>query len=86
MPLTANSMIYYSSLLQGISDVAKLPSPLDHVQFARRLADSTQTQSAIDLYRITCPIGVLLCIFEARPEVVVNIACLAIKSCNVVLV
>lgn len=29
---------------------------------------------------MTCPIGVLLVIFEARPEVVVNIASLAIKS------
>lgn len=72
----------WQSLLDGVSDVAALPSPLDHVQWARRLAEPTETQSAIDLYRITCPIGVLLCIFEARPEVVVNIASLAIKSGN----
>lgn len=72
----------WQSLLDGVSDVAALPSPLDHVQWARRLAEPTATQSAIDLYRITCPIGVLLCIFEARPEVVVNIASLAIKSGN----
>jgi glutamate-5-semialdehyde dehydrogenase len=30
----------------------------------------------------TCPIGVLLIIFEARPEVIANIASLAIKSGN----
>lgn len=72
----------WESLLAGVSDVAALPSPLDHVQWAKRLADETETQAAIDLYRITCPIGVLLCIFEARPEVVVNIASLAIKSGN----
>ena len=72
----------WQSLLDGVSDVAGLPSPLDHVQWAKRLADETETQAAIDLYRITCPIGVLLCIFEARPEVVVNIASLAIKSGN----
>ncbi|KAL9596923.1 MAG: hypothetical protein Q9219_005486 [cf. Caloplaca sp. 3 TL-2023] len=34
------------------------------------------------LERITCPIGVLLIIFEARPEVIANIAALAIKSGN----
>lgn len=34
------------------------------------------------LERKTCPIGVLLIIFEARPEVIANIASLAIKSGN----
>ena len=34
------------------------------------------------LQRQTCPIGVLLIIFEARPEVIANIASLAIKSAN----
>ncbi len=31
---------------------------------------------------MTCPIGVLLIIFEARPEVIANIASLAVKSGN----
>ena len=34
------------------------------------------------LERISCPIGVLLIIFEARPEVIANIAALSIKSGN----
>lgn len=34
------------------------------------------------LERISCPIGVLLIIFEARPEVIANITALAIKSGN----
>ena len=34
------------------------------------------------LERVSCPIGVLLVIFEARPEVIANIASLAIKSGN----
>lgn len=34
------------------------------------------------LERVTCPLGVLLIIFEARPEVIANIAALAIKSGN----
>lgn len=32
--------------------------------------------------RVSCPIGVLLIIFEARPEVIANIAALSIKSGN----
>lgn len=37
------------------------------------------------LERVSCPIGVLLVIFEARPEVIANIASLAIKSGNAVI-
>ena len=37
------------------------------------------------LRRITCPIGVLCIIFEARPEAVVQIASLALKSGNAVI-
>jgi gamma-glutamyl phosphate reductase len=36
----------------------------------------------LNLERVSCPIGVLLIIFEARPEVIANIASLAIKSGN----
>ncbi|OCF37467.1 glutamate-5-semialdehyde dehydrogenase [Kwoniella heveanensis CBS 569] len=66
----------YDSMLQGITDVAALPAPTGLVTFAKELGPG------LDLYRVTCPVGVLLVIFEARPEVVVNIAALAIKSGN----
>jgi glutamate-5-semialdehyde dehydrogenase len=42
----------------------------------------TQLDDDLELTRVTCPIGVLLIIFEARPEVIANIASLAIKSGN----
>lgn len=64
----------FETILSGLSTVASLPSPTDIVTYAKELAPG------LDLYRVTCPIGVLLVIFEARPEVVVNIAGLAIKS------
>ncbi|TFK51897.1 gamma-glutamyl phosphate reductase [Heliocybe sulcata] len=66
----------WDSMLQGVTDVASLPDPTGRVTYASELDDD------LELYRITCPIGVLLVIFEARPEVVVNIAALAIKSGN----
>ncbi|TRM60764.1 Aldehyde/histidinol dehydrogenase [Schizophyllum amplum] len=66
----------WDSMLQGVSDVAALSDPTGNVSYARELDDG------LKLYRISCPIGVLLVIFEARPEVVVNIAALAIKSGN----
>lgn len=42
----------------------------------------TELDEGLVLQRQTCPIGVLLIIFEARPEVIANIASLAIKSAN----
>jgi len=69
----------YQSLLEGVSDVDKLPDPTGKITLATHLDDG------LDLYRVTCPVGVLLIIFEARPEVVVQISCLAIKSGNAVI-
>ncbi|KAJ3762094.1 gamma-glutamyl phosphate reductase [Lentinula raphanica] len=66
----------WDSMLQGILDVAALPDPTGNVSYASELDED------LELYRVACPIGVLLVIFEARPEVVVNIASLAIKSGN----
>ncbi|KAF8074915.1 gamma-glutamyl phosphate reductase [Lyophyllum atratum] len=66
----------WDSMLQGVLDVAALPDPTDIVSYA------TEIDDGLELYRVSCPIGVLLVIFEARPEVVVNIASLAIKSGN----
>ncbi|KAJ2039912.1 glutamate-5-semialdehyde dehydrogenase [Coemansia sp. S16] len=66
----------YATLLQGIDDVDRISDPIGQVTLARKLDND------LDLYRVVCPVGVCLVIFEARPEVVVNIACLAIKSGN----
>ncbi|KAG8801809.1 hypothetical protein FRC17_006545, partial [Serendipita sp. 399] len=72
--LDLSSSEKWASMLQGVTDVANLPDPTNKVTYATKLDDD------LELYRVTCPIGVLLVIFEARPEVVVNIASLAIKS------
>src|SRR4051812_21892132 len=66
----------WESMLQGIDNVASLPDPTGVVTYA------TEMDDGLELYRVSCPIGVLLVIFEARPEVVVNIAALAVKSGN----
>lgn len=46
---------------------------------------ATKLDEGLELYRLTVPVGVLLTIFEARPEVVVNISSLALKSGNAVI-
>ncbi|ETI25121.1 glutamate-5-semialdehyde dehydrogenase [Cladophialophora carrionii CBS 160.54] len=66
----------YEDMLKGILDVRDLPDPIGRVDLRTRLDDG------LELERVSCPIGVLLIIFEARPEVIANISALAIKSGN----
>lgn len=66
----------FDAMLQGVLDVADLADPVGQCTLARELDEG------LKLYRITSPIGVLLIIFESRPEVIANITALAIKSGN----
>lgn len=66
----------WEDMLKGILDVRELEDPVGRVTLRTKL------DQGLDLERVTCPIGVLLIIFEARPEVIANIAALAIKSGN----
>jgi glutamate-5-semialdehyde dehydrogenase len=62
--------------IAGVRDVGKLDDPIGQVQINREL------DSGLILKRITCPLGVLGIIFEARPEAAIQIVSLAIKSGN----
>ncbi len=62
-----------------VRSVAKLEDPV-----GRTLA-KTILDKGLTLEKISVPIGVIACIFESRPEVVVQISALAIKSGNAVL-
>jgi glutamate-5-semialdehyde dehydrogenase len=62
-----------------VRDVAALPDPL-----GRWLA-VTELDDRLTLYKVTCPLGVVGVIFEARPEVVPQVASLALKSGNAVI-
>ena len=69
----------FDTILSGVSDIVNLPDPTKKVTYATKL------DQGLELYRLTVPVGVLLTIFEARPEVVVNISSLALKSGNAVI-
>ncbi|MEM8722433.1 MAG: glutamate-5-semialdehyde dehydrogenase [Cyanobacteria bacterium P01_G01_bin.39] len=62
--------------IAGVRDVAKLTDPLGVNQIHREL------DQGLILKRVTCPLGVLGIIFEARPEALIQITSLAIKSGN----
>jgi glutamate-5-semialdehyde dehydrogenase len=59
-----------------VKEIIKLPDPVGKILY------DTKRESGIRVRRITTPIGVLFAIFESRPNVVSDIAALAIKSGN----
>ncbi len=63
-------------MIKGLQDLAKLPDPLNQRQIHREL------DHGLILQRLTCPIGVIGVIFESRPDALVQIAGLAVKSGN----
>lgn len=67
------------SAIAGVKDVAKLSDPLGNISLKRELDQN------LILERVSCPLGVLGVIFEARPEALIQIASLAIKSGNSVI-
>lgn len=68
-----------NAMISGVKDLIKLEDPINKCLMAREL------DSDLNLYKISCPIGVLGIIFEARPDVITQISALAIKSSNAVI-
>lgn len=64
------------SVVEGINALIALPDPLNEVQVNRELSPG------LDLTRVSCPIGVLGIIFESRPDALVQISSLCLKSGN----
>lgn len=62
--------------IAGVRDVNKLLDPIGEIEIQRELDEG------LILKRITCPLGVLGIIFEARPEALIQITSLALKSGN----
>lgn len=65
--------------VDGVRSLMKLEEPVG------RTLLSTQLDEGLELYRVTCPIGVIGVIFESRPDALVQISALCLKSGNGVL-
>ena len=68
-----------TQMATGVREVAALDDPLG------RLLAATELDDDLTLYKVTCPLGVVGVVFESRPDVVPQVAALAIKSGNAVL-
>jgi|GEM_PF-3967 len=64
------------TLATGIRDIASMPEPIG------RVVHQLEVSPALDLERVTTPIGTLLVIFESRPDSLPQIAALSLKSGN----
>ena len=66
-------------VIDGLQALSALPDPLGRVEYASEIAEG------LKLYRTSCPIGVIGIIFESRPDALVQISSLCLKSGNAVL-
>lgn len=66
-------------VIDGLKSLVELEDPVGETKFAREL------DKGLELYQISCPIGVIGVIFESRPDAFVQISSLCLKSGNAVL-
>lgn len=66
-------------VVDGIHSLIELEDPVGKTLLA------TELDEGLELYKVTCPIGVIGVIFESRPDALVQISTLCLKSGNSVL-
>jgi glutamate-5-semialdehyde dehydrogenase len=68
-----------NDVCSGVEDLIKLDDPVGKTLYA------IQMDKGLDLYKVSCPIGVIGVIFESRPDALVQISTLCLKSGNATL-
>ena len=63
----------------GIESLIKLDDPVG------KTISATELDDGLELYKVSCPIGVVGVVFESRPDALVQISTLCLKSGNAVL-
>jgi len=68
-----------ADVVTGIGSLIKLDDPVG------KTLSATELDKGLELYKVSCPIGVIGVIFESRPDALVQISTLCLKSGNAVL-
>ncbi len=68
-----------NDVIDGIKSLIKLSDPIGETLAA------TELDKSFELYKVSCPIGVIGVIFESRPDALVQISTLCLKSGNAVI-
>lgn len=66
-------------IIKGLKSLVDLEDPVGKTLF------SIEMDRGLDLFKVSCPIGVIGAIFESRPDALVQISSLCLKSGNVVI-
>lgn len=66
-------------IIKSVKDVAKLGDPVG------KTLSAIELDKDLELFQVSCPIGVIGAIFESRPEVLVQISSLCLKTGNAVM-
>jgi glutamate-5-semialdehyde dehydrogenase len=66
-------------MILSVKDVAKLADPVG------KTLSAIELDTDLELFQVACPIGVIGAIFESRPDVLVQISALCLKTGNAVL-
>ena len=69
-----------TAMADGVRAIAELPDPVSEV------IDSRTRPDGLRIERVRLPIGVIAAIFESRPNIIIDIAALAVKSGNAAIV
>ena len=68
-----------TQVIAGVESLIELDDPVG------RTLTATELDAGLELYKISCPIGVIGVVFESRPDALVQISTLCLKSGNCVL-
>jgi glutamate-5-semialdehyde dehydrogenase len=68
-----------NTVCEGIESLIRLDDPVGQTLRA------TELDTGLELYKVTCPIGVIGVIFESRPDALIQISTLCLKSGNAAL-
>ncbi|NLO98858.1 MAG: glutamate-5-semialdehyde dehydrogenase [Clostridiaceae bacterium] len=68
-----------NGVIDGIKSLIDLEDPIGKTLFA------TELDEGLELFRVSCPIGLIGIIFESRPDALVQISTLCLKSGNAVM-
>ncbi len=66
-------------VIEGIESLIKIPDPVGEI------IEATELSPGLELNKVSCPIGVIGVIFESRPDALVQISTLCLKSGNSVM-